>query len=273
MNSIDINKYLRLLLDGKRDEANKIRLNSIPNKLVKFIWLDEEDDNSNQKKFDTLESNSIWLSDIKYVNDPYEFKGFYLDEIKLKNAGFSDELINCYRQIFDFKDIKISCLSSNNVDYLPMWVYYANNYRGFCVEYEVIKKNALYQVLYEGNRIGIANFILEIIKEGKLSMQSNDIKVRNHLRGLLDIFMSILYMKSDTWCHEREFRIIYHDDLERVGINKPINKLGLKISRVICGVNCSKKHFDKINTICNHLGLEKAYRSKLSKTKYGLEIY
>lgn len=41
---------------------------------------------------------------------------------------------NYYQNIFDFSDYGITCLSSNSVDYLPMWAYYTNNHKGFCVE-------------------------------------------------------------------------------------------------------------------------------------------
>ena len=35
-----INEYMKLLFEGKLQEAEQIRISTIPNKLIKFIWLD-----------------------------------------------------------------------------------------------------------------------------------------------------------------------------------------------------------------------------------------
>ena len=38
-----IEEYLQLLSEGKVDEARRVRFSTIPNKLIKFIWLDESE--------------------------------------------------------------------------------------------------------------------------------------------------------------------------------------------------------------------------------------
>lgn len=49
-----------------------------------------------------------------------------------------------------------------------MWVYYVNNYKGYCVEYLVEELNMIFLVLYEGKRIKsvviLINLVLEIYK-------------------------------------------------------------------------------------------------------------
>lgn len=47
-----INEYFQLLLEGKEQEAEKVRISTIPNKLIKFIWLDESE--KDDLKFLTL---------------------------------------------------------------------------------------------------------------------------------------------------------------------------------------------------------------------------
>lgn len=99
------------------------RLN-IENRLVKFIWLDGSE--SDHKKFFSLGRNEIWFVQKDYLNDPYEYKGMLLDRNKLLNAGYSNDIIDYYQQLFDFSDYGITCLSANSIDYLPMWAYYTN---------------------------------------------------------------------------------------------------------------------------------------------------
>lgn len=118
--------------------AKAVRFSTIPDKLIKFIWLDDSD--SDDKKFLSLKRNEIWFAQKDLLNDPYEYKGMLLDRNRMHNAGYSNDIIDYYQQLFDFSDYGITCLSANSIDYLPMWAYYTNNHKGFCVEYNVIKK-------------------------------------------------------------------------------------------------------------------------------------
>lgn len=45
-------EYLQLLFEGKMDEAKNVRLSTIPDKLIKFIWLDGS--KTDDKKFLSL---------------------------------------------------------------------------------------------------------------------------------------------------------------------------------------------------------------------------
>ena len=121
-----IDEYLQLLFEGKMCEAKAVRFSTIPDRLVKFIWLDGSE--SDHKKFLSLGRNEIWFAQKDYLNDPYEYKGMLLDRNKLLNAGYSNDIIDYYQQLFDFSDYGITCLSANSIDYLPMWAYYTNNH-------------------------------------------------------------------------------------------------------------------------------------------------
>lgn len=78
-----------------------------------------------------------------------------LDRQKMRESGYTDNIIDSYEKLFDFRDYGITCLSANDIDYLPMWAYYTNNHKGFCIEYEVIKKDCIHEVLYEPERIKV----------------------------------------------------------------------------------------------------------------------
>ncbi len=132
-----INEYLQLLSEEKMDEARKVRFSTIPNKLIKFIWLDESE--KDEEKFLPLQRDEIWFAQKDLLNDSYGYKGMLLDRKKMSETGFPPNVIEKYQTLFDFSDYGVTCLSSNNIDYLPMWAYYTNNHKGFCAEYEVIK--------------------------------------------------------------------------------------------------------------------------------------
>ncbi len=114
-----IDEYLQLLFEGKMGAAKAVRFSTIPDKLIKFIWLDDSD--SDDKKFLSLKRNEIWFAQKDLLNDPYEYKDMLLDRNKMHNAGYSNDIIDYYQQLFDFSDYGITCLSANSLDYLPMW--------------------------------------------------------------------------------------------------------------------------------------------------------
>lgn len=263
-----MNEYFSYIREGKLDEAEKVRKASVPDKLIKYVSLAENKDD-NKKKFDTLENKSLWFSNIRKVNDPYEFQGIILDEQQLREKGYTQEDIEYYKSMLDFKDYGIACFSSNQPDFLPMWAYYTNNHKGFCVEYDVIKKDIIHEVMYEPKRIKIASFIFQIIDAYKRAMKTGD---KNEIKKYLKMLMQELYIKSDSWSHEKEWRIVYQIGDED-GKNIPLNNIGLRTNRIIAGINCSKENLTELNRISNVLGLGNVYNSELDSVGYTINIF
>ncbi len=257
-----IEEYLQLLSEGKVDEARKVRFSTIPSKLIKFIWLDESE--KDEKKFLSLQREEIWFAQKDLLNDPYEYKGILLDRKKLSEAGYSPDVIEKYQTLFDFSDYGITCLSSNNMDYLPMWAYYTNNHRGFCVEYEVIKKDCIHEVLYEPERIKVASLILQ---SGD-AIISGQVEKANFYSNL---FLQNLFIKAKSWEHEKEYRIVYPLDENSKGMNVPIHRLGMRTSRIVAGINCSEDNKKKLNEISNSLGLGNVYTSRIHSEQYTID--
>lgn len=257
-----------MLLDaGKLVEAEQFRKTTIHDKLIKFVSLDGTVED--EKKFFTLENNLIWFSKKILLNDPYEFKGMIIDSEKMEEAGYSKDIIDAYQKMFEFKDYGITCLSANSIDFLPMWAYYTNNHRGFCVEYDVIKKDCVHEVLYEEDRIKIASLIfrykdavMEALRTGRENIESI---------VLAKMLLQNLFMKAKSWEHEKEYRIVAPLNGEK-GENIPINQLGMKANRIIAGMNCSQENIDRLDCISNSLGLGGVYKSYLHSDKYTLEI-
>lgn len=201
------------------------------------------------------------------MNDPYEYKGMLLDRNKLLNAGYSNDIIDYYQQLFDFSDYGITCLSANSIDYLPMWAYYTNNHKGFCVEYEVIKKDCIHEVLYEPERIKVASLIFQCRDAIKKAIILGR---REQAEFYSTLFLQNLFIKAKSWEHEKEYRIVYPLDND-IGMNIPVSNLGLRTSRIVAGINCSKNDIVRLNEISNELGLGNVYKSRVHSEKYTLD--
>lgn len=260
-----IDEYLQLLFEGQMGAAKAVRFSTIPDKLIKFIWLDDSD--SDDKKFLSLKRNEIWFAQKDLLNDPYEYKGMLLDRNKMHNAGYSNDIIDYYQQLFDFSDYGITCLSANSIDYLPMWAYYTNNHKGFCVEYNVIKKDCIHEVLYEPERIKVASLIFQGREAIKKAITSGH---REQAEFYSTIFLQNLFIKAKSWEHEKEYRIVYPLD-NSIGMNVSVSDLGLRTSRIIAGINCSENNIIKLNDISNELGLGNVYKSRIHSEKYTLD--
>lgn len=257
-----IDEYFKLLLEGKEKKAEEARISTIPDKLIKFIWLDESE--KDDLKFLTLKRDEMWIAHKDSLNDPYEYKGMLIDKEKFIKAGYPIEIIEKYQTIFDFNDYGVTCLSSNSIDYLPMWAYYTNNHKGFCVEYEVIKKDCIHEVLYEKERIKVASLIIEYI-DAIISGQKKKADL------FIKIFLQNFFIKAKSWEHEKEYRIVYSIDENSDGINVPVNKLGMRTSRIVAGINCSEDNKKKLNEISKSLGLGNVYISKIHPEEYKMD--
>ena len=257
-----IDEYFQLLLEGKEQEAEEARISTIPDKLIKFIWLDESE--KDDLKFFTLKRDEMWIAHKDSLNDPYEYKGMLIDKEKFIEAGYPIETIKKYQTIFDINDYGVTCLSSNSIDYLPMWAYYTNNHKGFCVEYEVIKKDCIHEVLYEPERIKVASLIIECKKAIKSGQ-----KEKAHLYTKL--LLQNLFIKAKSWEYKKEYRIVYPIDENSNGMNVAVYKLGMRTSRIVAGINCSEDNKKKLNEISNSLGLGNIYTSKIHSEEYKMD--
>jgi hypothetical protein len=102
------------------------------------------------------------------------------------------------------------CSVSERLDSLPMWAHYADNHKGFVMEYDFNKLpshdlvlNCLWPVFYKG--IYDASNIIKSLNEGKLF---------NNLVAIL----AALHKSSD-WEYESEWRLVLPDVADKAGIN------------------------------------------------------
>lgn len=269
--------YLQLLAEGKLDEAEEARKLEVPDKLYKFVWLGN-DEAENGKRFLTLRNRQIWISPIDALNDPYEFRTIRVDEEKLIAAHYPKDLIQAFKDMLyeDLLWLGVSSLSEDGNKSMPMWAYYSNNQQGFCVEYEVDDPQCIYKVSYENERVSVALLLAEYFSEFR-KLQDKTGKQGEFNQHTVDQIIRILrgqlHMKHCSWSHEKEYRIIFplqkdNETGQFQGWNADLDKVGLRTSRIIVGLNCQDKHLEKLNTISNELDLGNAYKQELSETMF-----
>lgn len=264
---MDVNRLFKALETGKRDEVLKVLKENIPDKLYKFVWLDGSP--TDDLKFKSLEEQNLWISKITEFNDPFEFKGYFINAAEFRKYGYPEAVIKKYADCFDFSDeYGICCLSNTPIDYLPMWAYYTNTHRGFCIEYEVVKKDFLFEVMYEPKRIPVFSTILQL-KDELLKFISGDKTFdskKAHELGYM--FLLNMLIKSDNWAHEKEFRLLYPIDKSKKGENISISTLGLKMTKVIGGYKCLPADLERLDQISKKLNGSGAYKINMSDSEF-----
>lgn len=266
-----LKEYFTLLEQRRIKEAEEYRASTIPKTLFKFIALSNNDE-SNSKRFYSLKDNQAWVAPITCLNDPYEFSCMYIDKKRLLDAGYSDSDVDSFNRLFTSLVNRWDVLSLSNadIDCLPMWAYYTNNYKGFCIEYEVENPSAIFPISYEPNRVPVARLIIESLRTFKEMFDKGD-KSSPDAEFYASVMRYQMFMKHESWKHEKEYRIIYpHNAKAKHGRNVNISDLGLKTKRVIAGLYCTDVHKDKLNKISNELGCGDIYCCNTSNEQFTL---
>lgn len=262
-----MDEYTQMLAEGKYDEMQRVRMKNIPLKLHKFFPLfDSQLSVENEKRFKTLSSNSTWCSMPCCQNDPYEFNGFYIDRKTLVENGWPDSIIDKVEKGLDRSFGYYLCsLTANDENSLPMWAYYTNSYKGYCIEYCVISPARIHPVRYESQRVDATLIVAELI----LAHERGDEKMA---KKILHIIYEYFYIKHASWRHEKEFRIISAvDNLEIRGKNISNDMLGIKPVRLITGYCCSEENKARLAQICKKMDIQFC-QTTLSDNSYYFEV-
>lgn len=249
-------KYLNFVADGKIEEAIAYRAQFTPDYLYKFFWLSNNprDDAENEKRFYSLEHNQIWFAAAAKQNDPYEFKGIYLDHERLLQLGMSQDIILQSSELLIKKTI-LTAFTSNMNDNLPMWAHYSNNHHGFCVKYKVDRKQAIRNVTYDKQRISIANTFTSFINAAHQYTIGGSADQLQKAQIYGTIMQELFFYKHDSWEYEHEFRAVLPVDHEMVGMNINISEFGLSVSEIYSGINCSTMNKNRLAEIAQKIGV------------------
>lgn len=175
------------------------------------------------KDYDLMEKTFLKKTEGRENIAPSEYLQFVYDYAEY-NGTYSD-FYNCIKQSYIVNQPivslcrRVTCFSECN-DSIPMWAYYADNNNGVCLEYtpELLKDRDVCKSIQKVN----------YTKE-----QCNNLKKIKHPTDL----NAFLFNKSLCWKHEKEWRIVLKDNVERIAF--PC------LSGIYLGVNFRKKYGNK----------------------------
>lgn len=249
---MDIARYSESLRSYDFDGLKKIKQESIPKKLYKYVPLGLSP-SEDEKRFKTLESTSLWFSPVSEYNDTNEFQGLYVSDRKLAEEGWSPDHIFGIHEIVEAIGGKalVCCLSAVGYDNEPMWAYYANNSRGYCIEYKVDDPRYLREVQYESCAREITHTAASLYCNTLNNLKTH--KLTNEDRASLELISMRTQIKHSSWNHEKEYRFVIPVDLSE-GASMTISELGLSVCCVYAGVGCEEGDFDRMRGIGEELG-------------------
>ena len=213
MKNAIIKKVHKAYIKGDDKRFRAIQSRYAPNSLIKFCN-GKYDEKGNNVYLDSLINGKLWLSLPFAFNDPFDalhnidceelarksfddlvFKEFKYKKPKYINRTEKEKLItswtNRYKDTFSHikNNTYMTCFSEKtNLISDSMWGYYANNHKGFCVEYDfaTLSKYSIMPVLYT-KKYSILNVARKNTREFSIGITFN---------------------KAIEWNHEKEWRII-----------------------------------------------------------------
>ncbi len=165
----------------------------------------------------------IHCSTLHDLNDLWEGKFVYSGVTTKYRNGMSVDSSNTeVRSVYDFPHldtIKICSLSSCKENYL-LWAYYADAFKGICVEIEFDNSLIASEQVREMDKLNKVSYKgFYIHKAASFDDEFNMINSDPQMASLLDIVTN----KSKHWAHEEEYRLL--TNLEKYTIQGQIRNI------------------------------------------------
>ena len=234
------------------------------NRLYKFIAFDDNDA-LNKIKLKCLLNDQLWFSYFRYLNDPTEFDIIYDKKMVSRKLHLSEEFIEHFlRVIIGIYDV--CSFTYKYEDY--MWMEYANNGSGVCLEFTVSNLDMLYPVEYKNkSEINFDEMIVNSFMNYSELLKSKNGKLYNDPLSLYPWVVKNPQNGTLDSRKEKEIRILYSPyefkefnngiinekikDIKNFhGLNVSYNKVNLSLEKIIIGSNCNDRLIKKINDIC-----------------------
>lgn len=235
-------EYFKLFLTDRR-VANKIKLENIP-LLYKFQPFQDF-------RVESLKNDEFWLSTPDKMNDPFDCLGLHWDYDNIvrhlsKNPKASEDIskediIGLVKS--HVNHTRLTCFTSD-LHNQPMWAHYADQHKGFCVEYDFRVLDVKDEMLTSLNPVGYESKKYDITNILKLSIDSalgEEFDPRTYLMYLL------LLIKHTNWSYEKEWRILQPTDDGKSGLLKS----KVKPTAIYLGMNFDTSQIDVIKRAVN----------------------
>ena len=225
-----------------------------------------------------IETATFYLSPAGNMNDIFEGLGYQLPASFYKTRQQLSNL--AYMKSF-----------SAGRDNMVLWGTYADNFSGFCTEYDFSgsydEHNGilyhLFPVVYQSQRIPISNasFIPQSFVSYTLDTKANIVPAVDNIEDLDDV-LPLYLVKGSDWHYEQEWRIIAtHTQIyEDSPLDKdlaPLYRLTScqiacpRISAVYLGPLIQQPQKDHILSICDKMKIS-VYQAALSRSTFGLDM-
>lgn len=239
-------RFFKLVCENKIQEAIEYAKKHTPEYVYKYYSL-SDDENLNRKKLDTLRNNQNWFDLSDNQNDPLDMKMASVD----RNSSWKvteKQLEDVESFLCQLSKSHVLCSFTSNDEFnLPMWQFYANQHKGYCVKYKINNKKALWRVLYNASRLPVLCIPRNYMNLcNKQERTEDDNALLEEYRYLM---LLILNTKHDSWEREKEFRIIYPAE-QNSGTSISNGGLGITPVCVYIGLKCSEVHRKEISEIC-----------------------
>lgn len=232
MDTIDYKKYMQLTNDEKKDEAEHYKSGFIPDSVYRFFPLQTDKDNL---ILETLSEGKVHLSLFKDLNDPFDGDAWYISR-ELSSKGLDVDKL--HKQLLEMRsEMRICCFTENDNNNMPMWAYYANSHKGFCVEYCIDEKMKKYMF-----PISYVDYKLCFDMKKLLNIWGETTASPIQRRQMHEVFLSNV-VKHKSWYMEKEIRLI---EFKEYFTMQPYN--------IYVGKDCSDSQRDILVQIAHKLG-------------------
>jgi len=197
----------------------------------------------------SLINHEIHTSTFDKLNDPFEF--YVLEEItKLRHKlerDYGDKAKDVNKQLLEIKDFSKTIgiyslsiqkpiqsflsnrkLKQNCPTNELLWSHYANEHKGFCIEYDINKLKGDYILSNNVNEINI-----------KYQLNPPNYKaLKSVIKNNKDVMLTLFGIKSSSWKYENELRLIFD-----ISGNKSYHPTALKSIYFGLNMNLEEKKF------------------------------
>ena len=252
---------------------------------------------SEEKHFTFLQNylnQKVWMVPLEQFNDPFEGMFNIAPSMYGNRLNNHDELGSNNSQIIALKRHGALCLTTKNNN-APMWSYYADNHKGYCVEFELdltsFCKKTKIPLERVTNYMDAINQGLEVLATKVRNIPQSFIftKVRyinqiptisiDRCRKLFASYDQIKYIvensvgvKSREWQHEDEYRLVVNGNSDDSGL-LPLEGYAsfLRVTGIIIGYQMDSEKIIRVHELCKKKKL-RIYKADFSRSNYEIII-
>lgn len=237
-----------------------IEAGQIPRYLYTYI------STASAKKF--LENSKLWMSSFDKFNDPFEFSfslnndyteeefiQWYLNANRKGNRMTAQKVFSDKEEVDNIVKSAIENVLSNygikcftkSPDNLLMWAHYADDHKGVCFKFDVLKSADFFQDL--------------------LSVKYDNTYIQlNYIKSPKDT-IEVLRHKGDVWKYENEWRI-----LKQGKANTLVDISPESLVEIILGCRCTAR--EEIQQLCSLKGFKfvQFSQAQMARDTYSLII-